>query len=1396
MQPELSKIKYQPEPAPRRTSEGVPRGDESVARILSRIICLAAMIIAATAVCSGQQRDPRSSDGLKPTHAAARPEKLAPKATVERPIRDNEVREFQVKLKRGQFVRFEIVPTNTDLLIALLLPGGQTISQVDGDKSFLRIDSLSAIVETDGIYTIRITGVGPNEQVGSFSLKIAELRKQEEKDVKRIAAERQFNSAIQVGKTRPKKELPAAWESAVEQWRATGDRYWTAVANWNLAWAYDSVDRYQEAIYTYKLALDVFQEIGDGIGKAAALNGLGYAYHSLKDFVSSRDSFEKAAQLRRELGRRRSEYTTLRGLSAVYVEINMTEKLLEALARRVAISKELNDAAWEFESLSEVNRVNLEKKDYAPVLENLDRMLKLSKESKKQLVEANVHQDFGEIYFLMGTDMQSEDARNDRVRKSTQEYETALAIFESIDPANTLLDRARCRRAIAVNKLQLDLLAEAITEFRLTLQLVDEAASKCPKCDLKVGRAILLNDLGQALYIEGDEEAALNYLREVDFTDVAYWKDQTYQFIAKTSMELLLEIYNSSGEIGGYQKVIDDLEMIKTNSEAYGYEAGDMVDLHIVLGNAYLAIAEYKKADAEYRFCLTYVEKLKTETPPDDREEIDWIASSRSTALNNIGIVFLRTGVLIEARKYVHDAVQIQKGLDDPITLAKYSANLGSVAVREKNFAEGIAILSDSIPKLQRYYRNFVDQPTYKHDVVARPEARNLATFIVGTTYYLGAALREERRVPEAIRLHEDAIKLANDAHVRKYEARARIELGLDYLAENNSQSALEQFSQALVLARSAGARDEESAALDGLMNAASLAGDLNLAIDYGMKCINQLEKTRMQVEQIGKDFASEFVEDNARTYRKLAELLIAAKRFPEAEAVLAQLKNEEYGAYIRIKQSDRNARSKISLTQKEKESLDSYERYADEVTAVGNKFGKLEAKKNARLGASLDPADQAEYDRLKKAHNNAIARFNSYLSTLKATLGSGDIQIAFVESGLKASLKRLNQPRTAVVTTVVGKDFLSLLVTTEDMQTAHAVPIKESDLERLVEEFRRDVADPAKDPRYAGKKVYDVMFPPKLQKYLDDRKADTLIWSLDGALRYIPIAALSPDGHSYLIERYKTAVMTLASSYSLMSPRKDRSKWQILAVGVSKESKVVEVGGETQVFSELRAVPEELCSIVTDPGKVLFCGKVANRRGVFPGLILSDDDLTLKSFQNAFGQAPVVHIASHFRLNPGDGSRSYFLLGGGQIFPLKELEASNLANIDLLALSACNTAMKVGRDNNGQEIESLGKLAQDRGAQTVLATLWAVADPSTRDAMAEFYRQLAANRSLGKAEALRRAQLTLMNGKYRTAENPSRRGAKTVGNSGSAQPFRTDPSAPYAHPYYWAPFVLFGNWR
>jgi CHAT domain-containing protein len=146
-----------------------------------------------------------------------------------------------------------------------------------------------------------------------------------------------------------------------------------------------------------------------------------------------------------------------------------------------------------------------------------------------------------------------------------------------------------------------------------------------------------------------------------------------------------------------------------------------------------------------------------------------------------------------------------------------------------------------------------------------------------------------------------------------------------------------------------------------------------------------------------------------------------------------------------------------------------------------------------------------------------------------------------------------------------------------------------------------------------------------------------------------------------------------------------------------------------------------------------------------------------------------VIHIATHGLL---DAERPQFtglvlsLVGNkSQDGFLRTDEVFNLRlGAPLVMLSACETGL--GKEKRGEGVMGLTRAFLYAGAPTVGVSLWSVADKSTAELMTEFYKRLFASETASASASLREAQLAMINGKK------------------------------YSAPFYWAPFVLVGDWK
>jgi CHAT domain-containing protein/tetratricopeptide (TPR) repeat protein len=214
------------------------------------------------------------------------------------------------------------------------------------------------------------------------------------------------------------------------------------------------------------------------------------------------------------------------------------------------------------------------------------------------------------------------------------------------------------------------------------------------------------------------------------------------------------------------------------------------------------------------------------------------------------------------------------------------------------------------------------------------------------------------------------------------------------------------------------------------------------------------------------------------------------------------------------------------------------------------------------------------------------------------------------------------------------------------------------------------------------------------------------------------------------------------------------------------------------------------------------------------PPLVLSEDKATKQAVLAALPAHRFAHLATHgfFAAESATPAvdlvqRAEFLLGGmrlsaeavgrhpgllsGVVFAgvnlparkpeetiLTALEASeqDLGKVELVVLSACETGR--GQVANGEGVLGLQRAFQLAGARSVVASLWRVPDEETHQLMREFYRRVWTEKPTSKAEALRQAQLWML-------ANWKPRGTLA----------RPAPEGP-PPPYYWAAFVLSGDWR
>ena len=455
---------------------------------------------------------------------------------------------------------------------------------------------------------------------------------------------------------------------------------------------------------------------------------------------------------------------------------------------------------------------------------------------------------------------------------------------------------------------------------------------------------------------------------------------------------------------------------------------------------------------------------------------------------------------------------------------------------------------------------------------------------------------------------YEQALAIAREVGNRDGEGTALNSLGGLYYALGQDAQAIQSLEQALALRRELGTRADEATAASNLMVVWKRQQQPRLAIFYGKQAINGLQAIRGDIQTLDKTLQQRFLLSKEAVYRTLAELLILEGRLPEAQQVLDLLKDEEYFDFVRRDaQTAGTLQGRATLTPEEAEWAQRYQVIADRVTAIGREQGALRAKASQ---SSLTPVEAQHMEDLEADLRVAAQAFQQFLNDLQeafSTTSAGHKRVFHLReaAGLMADLAELG-PGTVVLYTLVTDEHYRVILITPETQVARTYAITAAVLNCKVHAFREVLraaqgGSPAFDPRPLAQELYQILLGP-VARDLEGAHAQTLMWVLDGVLRYLPVAALH-DGGRYLVEQYRNVVFTPASQPRLKDT--PRPTWTGLGLGVSKAY---------GTFAALPAVPTELRGIIRDTEHATD--------GVLPGIIKIDEAFTAQAMFTTLRQS------------------------------------------------------------------------------------------------------------------------------------------------------------------------------
>ncbi|MBW4582072.1 MAG: CHAT domain-containing protein [Tildeniella nuda ZEHNDER 1965/U140] len=600
----------------------------------------------------------------------------------------------------------------------------------------------------------------------------------------------------------------------------------------------------------------------------------------------------------------------------------------------------------------------------------------------------------------------------------------------------------------------------------------------------------------------------------------------------------------------------------------------------------------------------------------------------------------------------------------------------------------------------------------------------------------IGDILADSNKNQEALIAYQQALNLLQIEGEASSKASALYSIGKVYHSLFQYQQALDSYNQALIIWSGLGNQLEEANTHLGI---AHVKRDLNQL--YAAK--NQIETAIQLIEQEPSPNASTSSLSSTDEQRKFKYYISLASYF--------SAKQNFYDFYVDL------------LMQLHKQ----FPSHGYMVQA----FQANEQSKNRSLLAILNRRDR--YVSKAKAPNFSDARYVNLgvtprLSTIQQQILDGD---------------------SILLEYALGEERSYLWVVSKTRISSYELP-KRTEIETLVRQFYDFMTVPSLAVRTnkAAKVGNDLsqMLLGQVANQLDNKR---LIVVADGALQYIPFGAL-PDFNSVsskpLLAEHEIVMLPSASIFSILrnNVSKESLSFKTLAVvtdpvfGSEDErakEKLAELSNQTsqrslpgnyqanssfaeQLFPRLPNTQNEadqIGSLVTPKSQVQYSGFSANRR----------DILALE-----LNQYRLIHIATHGILDAEKPERSGMLLsaindrGSIQRSLLSAPDVFNLQlSSELVVLSGCRTGL--GKQIRGEGLMGLAGGLMYSGAKRVVVSLWSVDDDATVALMNQFYQGIL-KENLSPSKALRKAQLEVLK-----------------------QPH-------WQNPYYWAPFILQGEWK
>lgn len=1101
----------------------------------------------------------------------------------------------------------------------------------------------------------------------------------------------------------------------------------------DIGYCYFQLGEYQRAIEWYQKGYDTHTQRGSSKDAGLSISNIAQAYWNLGKYDEAIKTHMDAIKLRESVKDLSGLGYSWSKLGALYKDSGDPAKAIESFEKAVGYYEEVKDESGLADTYKDLGDLYLKVKDLARAKEKLEKSLDIKRNLKDPFKLAEAYFDIGSVYY------QYVDYAN-----AEKSWKEALALYTQIgDFSGRVYTLSNIGLLEYVYHKTFD---KAINTFAEAIRLSKEVQNdnNLAYCYQRIGN----------LYKEnGNNELSKQY---IDSSHVIYKNLGDLSKISSTLVDI--GYYHMSR--GEFQKA----DSIFRESLEIANKASNNIQIAIAnqsLADMALYLGEFKKS-------LSILEETKAIYAKIDNF---WGLASVNLGLGN---VYNHMGEFKNAIHHYTIADSLYKSIDDEYSRGTPINNIGTIYYWQGD--------NESAMKQFVKVKEILDNFKVKNDFYAIVEAN------------IGEVFLELNKFDDAKKYLDSANMRADKMNFNSLKVTVRTIFGKLYIKQNKYDEALKYLLEAYALVKTSGEKDRLSDVTNTLgkvyYNKKDFVNSLKY-LDESVEVSKKISSTRYLyqplytqgiifkekgqvdngiaklkeaievVESIrgkivgGENAAKIFAagEEKVKIYEEIISLYIQKNEIDSALIFLDRSNNEalkqQFGK-IDVKFQDEN---KNQALQTEKDLKSRVNGIEEEIAKVKS---KPEEQQNKEYLQSLEKSKNVA----EKEYINFITQTVKEFPTLQNYFASNVNPKSFIRS--KGKIPK----DVAVLAYLMGENQLYIFAASNDTVIAKVVQIPKDKIEKSVVKIYRYLKDgqigkalgdldPVRmKPMDKGK---DLVYDSKLKPFFatNDELYRTLIDPVSeviknktklsiipyGKLYYLPFESLSSldgDKRVFLNEKYSIFYI---STLDIFSGQNETEGFDI---------KVMALGNADNTLPNSEKEVEDLKKIYTNSS------------------VFVRNDASEDKVKNLTADYNAIHFATHGNLDYVDVRNSYLTLasndGAGEDGRLTIEEVwglSNLNEFSLVTLSACQTAVS-DEIIQGWMVNPANAFF-DVGVKTVIASLWQVDDEATSILMNSFYANL---KSMNKVQALSKAKEVLR-------ENPK-----------------------FAFPYYWASFVMVGDYK